>query len=197
MSDGQLPTRERILETSLRLFSEKGYLGATTKEISAESDVAEVTLFRHFPSKESLFQEVLSAYTFLPTLKGIMPSVEVMPYEKALAEIARRFIETLKLRRDLIKIMHSECHRYPEKIKSIQHSFLAEMLSILADFFASRRKKGNLRNFDEFLAARLFLGMFYQYFITSEVFGLKILANYDDDSVIEGYVNIFSRGTRK
>ncbi len=71
------------------------------------------------------------------------------------------------------------------------------MLSILADFFASRRKKGNLRNFDEFLAARLFLGMFYQYFITSEVFGLKILANYDDDSVIEGYVNIFSRGTRK
>ncbi len=56
MSDGQLPTRERILETSLRLFSEKGYLGATTKEISAESGVAEVTLFRHFPSKESLFQ---------------------------------------------------------------------------------------------------------------------------------------------
>ncbi len=71
-----------------------------------------------------------------------MPSVEVMPYEKALAEIARRFIETLRLRRDLIKIMHSECHLYPEKIKSIQHSFLAEMLSILADFFASRRKKG-------------------------------------------------------
>ncbi len=117
MSDGQLPTRERILETALRLFSEKGYLGATTKEISAELGVAEVTLFRHFPTKESLFQEVLSTYTFLPTLKGIMPTVEVMPYEKALAEIARRFMETLRLRRDLIKIMHSECHLYPEKIK--------------------------------------------------------------------------------
>jgi len=31
MSDGQLPTRERILETSLRLFSEKGYLGGDNK----------------------------------------------------------------------------------------------------------------------------------------------------------------------
>jgi AcrR family transcriptional regulator len=197
MSDGQLPTRERILETALRLFSEKGYLGATTKEISAESGIAEVTLFRHFPSKESLFKEVLSTYTFLPTLKEILPAVEIMPYEKALAEIARRFIETLRLRRDLVKIMHSECHLYPEKIKSMQHSFLAEMLSTLADFFASRRRKGDLKSFDELLAARLFLGMFYQYFITKEVVGLGILGNYDDDSVIDGYVKIFSRGTRK
>lgn len=197
MSDGQLPTRERILETALRLFSGKGYLGATTKEISAESGIAEVTLFRHFPSKESLFKEVLATYTFLPALKEIMPSVAVMPYEKALAEIARRFLETLRLRRDLIKIMHSECHLYPEKIKSLQQVFLAEMMDTLAGFFASRRKNGDLKNFDELLAARLFLGMFYQYFITREVFGLGLLRNYDDDSVIEGYVNIFSRGTRK
>jgi AcrR family transcriptional regulator len=197
MSDGQLPTRDRILETALRLFSEKGYLGATTKEISAESGIAEVTLFRHFPSKESLFKEVLSTYTFLPTLKGIMPSVSVMPYEKALVEIARRFIETLRLRRDLIKIMHSECHLYPEKIKSLQQVFLTEMMDTLAGFFASRRRNGDLKNFDELLAARLFLGMFYQYFITREVFGLGLLSNYNDNSVIEGYVNIFSRGTRK
>lgn len=197
MSDGHISTRERILETGLRLFSQKGYLGATTKEISSETGIAEVTLFRHFPSKESLFKEVLSTYTFLPTLREIMPMVEVMPYEKALVEIARRFIETLRLRRDLVKIMHSECHLYPEKIKSMQHSFLAEMLATLADFFASRRTKGDLKSFDEFLAARLFLGMFYQYFITSEVVGLGTLANYDDDSLIKGYVKIFSRGTRK
>jgi len=193
----RMSTRERILENSLRLFSEKGYLGATTKEISSESGVAEVTLFRHFPSKEALFGEVLSTYTFLPTLKEIMPSVESMPYEKALAEIARRFIETLRLRSDLVKIMHSECHLYPEKIKNLQNAFLTELLDILAGFFKSRRKKGHLTNFDEFLAARMFLSMFYQYFIAKEVLCLGLLSNYDDSSVVEGYINIFSRGTRK
>ena len=60
MSEAQQSTRERILETALHLFSTKGYLGATTKEISAESGVAEVTLFRHFPSKEILFEEMLA-----------------------------------------------------------------------------------------------------------------------------------------
>ncbi|HMK57350.1 MAG TPA: TetR/AcrR family transcriptional regulator [Dissulfurispiraceae bacterium] len=197
MPKGRISTRERIVLAALRLFSEKGYLGATTKEISAESGVAEVTLFRHFPSKESLLREVLSTYTFLPALLEILPSVEAMPYEKALSEIARRFIETLRLRKDLVKIMHSECHLYPEKIKGVQNAFLTELLDILAGFFKSRRKMGDLKNFDEFLAARLFLSMFYQYFITKEVLCLGLVSNYSDDSVIEGYVNIFSRGTKK
>lgn len=192
-----MSTRERIIEASLRLFSEKGYLGATTKEISAESGVAEVTLFRHFPSKESLFKEVLSTYTFLPTLKEIMPLVEVFSYEEALAEIARRFIDTLRLRKDFIRILHSECHLYPEEIKRLQHSFLAEMMDTLAVFFASRRKKGELKNFDGLMASRFFLGTFYQHFITNEVVGIRLLDNYDDDSIIDGYINIFSRGTRK
>ncbi|HMK61115.1 MAG TPA: TetR/AcrR family transcriptional regulator [Dissulfurispiraceae bacterium] len=196
MSEGQMSTRDKILEHALHLFSAKGYLGATTKEISLGSGVAEVTLFRHFPSKEALFKEVLSTFTFLPTLKSIMPSVEAIPYEEALAEIASSFIETLRLRKDLVRIMHSECHLYPDKIKNLQNTFLTELLDILAGFFASRRKKGELKYFDELLAARLFLSMFYQYFIAKEVFGLGLLGNYDDTSVIEGYINIFSRGTR-
>jgi AcrR family transcriptional regulator len=49
------PTRERILDAGLRTFAEKGFTGATTKEISMKAGVNEVTLFRHFGSKEALF----------------------------------------------------------------------------------------------------------------------------------------------
>ncbi|MGE5799532.1 MAG: helix-turn-helix domain-containing protein, partial [Syntrophaceae bacterium] len=42
-------TREKILDASLRLFSDKGFLGATTRGIARRAGVAEVTLFRHFP----------------------------------------------------------------------------------------------------------------------------------------------------
>ena len=48
-------TRDKILEAALFLFSKKGYLGATTKEIAKEAGIAELTLFRHFASKEKLF----------------------------------------------------------------------------------------------------------------------------------------------
>src|ERR1700690_1252996 len=173
MSDGQLPTRERILETSLRLFSEKGYLGATTKEISAESGVAEVTLFRHFSSKEALFEEMLSMYSFLPTLKEIMPSISNMPYEEALVEIASGHLEILGRRSNLIKIMHSEVHIYPEKIRKIYFTYIDEMFRTLAAYFDEMQKAGSLRQLDSFLAARAFFGMFYAYFASANIFMFK------------------------
>lgn len=55
-SDG---ARARILEASLDLFSDKGFHATTTRKIAQKAGVNEVTLFRHFNNKMSLFKEVL------------------------------------------------------------------------------------------------------------------------------------------
>jgi len=81
-------TREIILKNALKVFSQKGYLGATTKEISREAGFAEVTLFRYFSSKEYLFEEVINTYSFLPALKGLLPKINTMTFENALTLIA-------------------------------------------------------------------------------------------------------------
>jgi AcrR family transcriptional regulator len=195
MSEVQHSTRDRILETALHLFSAKGYLGATTKEISAESGVAEVTLFRHFSSKEILFEEMLAKYTFLPALREIMPSVKTFPYEEALAEIARKFLETLTLRKDLLKILHSEVHTYPEKIRKIYHAFIQEIFSTLAAYFNELQKNGTLKPFDALLGARAFLGMFFAYFTSAHIFMFKKCRPDEMESLIREYVQFFVHGT--
>jgi len=68
-----------------------------------------VTLFRHFGSKEKLFGEVIRVYSFLPTMKGILPRLEGAGYEETLLAIARHFLSTLDERRDLIRIMLARC----------------------------------------------------------------------------------------
>ncbi len=195
MADGQQSTREKILEAALRLFSQKGYLGATTKEISAESGVAEVTLFRHFSSKEALFEEMLSTYSFLPTLKGIMPSIKKMPYEKALEEIASGHLEVLSKRANLIKIMHSEVHIYPEKIRKIYFTYIDETFKTLAAYFDDMQEKGLLRRFDSILAARAFFGMFYAYFASSHIFMFNKYNSSDTRRLVREYVGFFVQGT--
>lgn len=50
-----LTTNDKIIKASLKVFSEKGYLAATTLEISKVAGVSEMTLFRHFKTKENLF----------------------------------------------------------------------------------------------------------------------------------------------
>ena len=54
-------TRKKLLEATYQLISEKGYLGATTREIAARAGVSELTLFRKFGKKELLFEEMLKA----------------------------------------------------------------------------------------------------------------------------------------
>lgn len=47
-------TRQKIADTALRLFLERGYEAVGIREVAAEADVAVTTLFSHFPSKEAL-----------------------------------------------------------------------------------------------------------------------------------------------
>ena len=47
-------TRQRLLEAALALFEARGYAQTTTAQIAEAAGVSEMTLFRHFPSKDRL-----------------------------------------------------------------------------------------------------------------------------------------------
>ncbi|MCF6149780.1 MAG: TetR/AcrR family transcriptional regulator [Candidatus Kuenenia sp.] len=190
-------TREIILETALKLFSKKGYLGTTTREIAKKAGTAEVTIFRHFTSKEKLFEEVINKHSFLPALQGLLPEVAEMPYTEALTVIAKRFLDTLTIRKDIIKIMHSEIQRYPEKIHKIYHAFIDEIFKTLASYFTTMQKKGILRELHSEVAARAFLGMIFSYFDAEEFLIRKKYRIDNSDTIIKEFVDIFASGTIK
>ncbi|MFE7660050.1 TetR/AcrR family transcriptional regulator [Streptomyces celluloflavus] len=50
-------TRQKIADTALRLFLERGYDAVGIRDVAAEADVAVTTLFSHFASKEALVFE--------------------------------------------------------------------------------------------------------------------------------------------
>ncbi|MFC4374231.1 TetR/AcrR family transcriptional regulator [Nocardia halotolerans] len=50
-------TRQKIADTALRLFLERGYDEVGIREVAAEADVAVTTLFAHFAGKEALVFE--------------------------------------------------------------------------------------------------------------------------------------------
>jgi AcrR family transcriptional regulator len=189
--------REKILEAALKLFSLKGYTGATTKDISKEAKVAEVTLFRHFSSKEVLFEGVLTNYSFLPTLKNTLPEIRGISYEDALSLLALRFLEMLRLRKDFIKIMQTEFRTYPEKIHQIYFGFISEMFRYLSSYFDELQAVGKLRAFDTTLAARAFFGMFFSYFNATEYMMLRKYMPDNEKDTVREYISIFINGTAK
>lgn len=57
----QPDTRDAILAAALEAYSKFGFRGATTRRIAKLAGVNEVTLFRHFGSKDALLGEALRA----------------------------------------------------------------------------------------------------------------------------------------
>jgi AcrR family transcriptional regulator len=60
---GRLDSDERrkaIVEAAVPLFARNGFAGTTTRELAAAAGVSEALLFRHFPSKQSLYREILT-----------------------------------------------------------------------------------------------------------------------------------------
>src|ERR1700682_4345601 len=52
-------TRQRLLDAATEILNRRGIQGATTREIARRAGVHEVTLFRHFKSKEQLLRAIL------------------------------------------------------------------------------------------------------------------------------------------
>ncbi len=189
--------KERLLEATFNLISEKGYLGTTTREIAHKAGVTELTLFRHFGSKEKLFEEVLNRYFFLPKLKEFLPSLRELPYKKSLQILGERFIETLKDKKFLIKIMFSEINLYPNKIKDIHSKFIDEIIKTLAEYFDYLQKKDLIRRISPDLLARAFLGMFFSYFLSEEIILGRTIEKGKLKKILEAYTCIFVKGTLK
>jgi AcrR family transcriptional regulator len=56
-------SRERLLEAAARVYARFGYAGTTTRRVAEEAGVNEVTLFRHFGTKERLLAEAVLVHT--------------------------------------------------------------------------------------------------------------------------------------
>jgi len=51
--------RGQIVAVAMRLFSERGFRGTTTKEIAQAAGVSEAIIFRHFATKEDLYTAII------------------------------------------------------------------------------------------------------------------------------------------
>ena len=59
--------KEAIVEAVQDVFAEKGFEGTTTRELAKAAGVSEALLYKHFPSKESLYAAMLDECAKGPT----------------------------------------------------------------------------------------------------------------------------------
>ncbi|SDN22220.1 transcriptional regulator, TetR family [Desulfonauticus submarinus] len=189
-------TRDKIITAAYNCFSEKGYLGTSTKEIAKVAGVSEITLFRHFGKKEGIFEAVIRNYSILSELQKISFRIEGASLYDTLKIIAERLYFTLKDRKKFIKIVFSEINRYSDKIREIYKNFIEELDNLIVDILVKYHKKSISKDIDIKIAVKGFIGMVFCYFQTNEIFLCEEVSFEDIDIALSTFVNIFLKALK-
>lgn len=85
-------TKERILDTALRLFARSGFEAVSVSEIATELSITKGALYKHYKNKRDIFDSIVKKCIVL-TLKeqrNIMFRIKAMTYSRMHTDIRQR-----------------------------------------------------------------------------------------------------------
>lgn len=191
----------QILEAAARVFAQKGYHGATTKEIAAQAGVSEGTIYNYFRSKEALLlglPRLISATTVLPALSQMLttPITSGEEEEKLLTIVLDNAFQNLQRNVDFLKVLFSTLPTMDEEtLEEYLRRMPLYLARVLEEFLQTRIAQGVYRPIDTSVVARAFMGIMVMFVLTQEVLpGKRVFAPLDYDVIGREIVQLFLRG---
>lgn len=195
--------RSQILQVAIRLFSQCGFSGTTTKEIAREAGVSEAMVFRHFATKSELYHAILDCKACEGEIRN--------PFDAVEQEMASNKDEQV-----FYKLMLNALNKHdrdPEFMRLLFHSALeghelAEMFiernivpmyEFLSDYISRRQKDGAIcLDIEPRLIVRAFVGMMIHHSLNNSLWDTKRrLLNVTNEEAAKGFIKILLQGIKK
>ena len=191
--------RQQLIEVAIRLFSQKGFRGTTTKEIALAARVNEAIIFRHFPTKEDLYAATLdykaSQVRVEEGLREFSKHAAKDDDEALFRALARRIIEHHSRDKDFLRLMLYSALEGHE----LARSFLEKQVKPINEFFysyiARRQREGAFRRGSPKAIMHAFIGMVTNHILTTRLFDFES-ARVSDKEVERTFPLIFLEGLR-
>lgn len=184
---------------AVSLFSQRGFVGTTTKEIAQAAGVSEAMVFRHFANKQELYSAILDH----KACSGDAMNPEAMVAEALKEKDDRAVFERLAVG----ALDHHECD--PEFQRLLLHAaleghelaqmffekFVRRVYELLGNYIAERQRDGAMVAMDPPIVVRAFIGMIIHHSLNNNLWDpqrrlLKIsnqeAAKYFSDILLHG-----------
>ncbi len=181
--------RDQLLEAAAQVYAESGYHGATTRRIASAAGVNEITLFRHFGSKDALLREALARCH----AEGVVPLPDTPgdPLQE-LTDWSRSHLRHLQQRAALIRTCLSEFAERPDLVTP-EISCPVRAAQALAAYLERLQQHGLLApSVNTRAAAAMLLGTLF-----ADAIGRDIVPDMypvPTDEALAQYVALFLRG---
>jgi len=190
--------RAAIVASAIKLFSEKGFRGATTREIAASVGVSEPVLYQHFATKRDLYAAIIDTKSngmsqVVADIERFLTIDDDPGFFRHIAELILRFHEEDPAYLRLLLFSSLERH----ELADLFHERNACAFDKAVVRYIERRiAQGVFKPHDPALIATSFSGMVAYY-------GLNLILNpgkaqhLNRQQIIEGMVDIFLKGIQK
>jgi len=139
------PTRERILDEAMRLFSEHGYTATSIAKIEAAAGLTPGAggLYHHFASKEAVLaagiERQLSRLAALREIRQVLGSLGDLKAELTLT--ARYILAELDSESELLRILASDARNRPKLLRTAVEQLVSAMFTGFATWIGERAER--------------------------------------------------------
>jgi len=201
-SSARLSAEERklqILRVAVSLFSQRGFVGTTTKEIAQAAGVSEAMVFRHFATKQELYSAILDH----KACSGDSMNPEQMVAEALKQKDDHAVFERLALG----ALTHHETD--PEFQRLLLHSaleghelaemffekFILRVYALLGGYIAERQRDGAMVKVDPAIVVRSFIGMIIHHSLNNNLWDPnRRLLKISNEDAAKHFTNILLNG---
>jgi len=158
-------TKEKILESSLALFSQKGYKATTVRDIAGEVGIRQGAIYNHFKNKEEILETLVNNLTESALVHLFEEESESKTGKQLLARIATTFklISFDPRNEALFRLMMQELFRN-EKIRDLYHErFYQQNVKRLSSYLFQMMQEELIRSSDPLLLANEFFAPLFYY----------------------------------
>lgn len=186
---------EQILHGAMELFAEKGFRGATTREIAQHLGISEALMFKYFPSKEALYRAIIQKRTdgseemFFPK-EAIQAKDDRQVFRSVASYLISKNSEDPTFMR-LIQYGALEGH---ELSRIFFETHAMERTRLLSKYIRQRIKEKAFKKVSPLLAARAFMGMILHYVQSQEIYEMKKFFHFSQKKVVDTFVDMFLNG---
>lgn len=189
--------REAIVRSAIHLFAEKGFRGATTRELAAAAGVTEPVLYRHFRTKRDLYTAILEAGVREAPLRaadlsGLASRGDDREFFAAVGEVVLKRYESDP---EIPRLLLFSCLERHELANLFLDKLFLGFYQLVVGYIRRRMREGAFRKVDPEIATRGFVGMIAYHGLLGLLFPARF-GTPDRRRVVDQMVTVFLNGIR-
>lgn len=193
--------REQICQVAMRLFSEKGFRGTTTKEIASAAGISEAMVFKHFANKDELYEAILDHkscdHGFDDPFAEIADKIEQKDDFGVFYGMALNALKHHDDDSDFLRLMLHSALEGHKLAQVFFDGFITHIYDFLGAYIRQRQQDGAFREIEPRIVIRSFIGMFVHHSLNNILWDKeqKLLKISNEDAARE-FAEILLRGIK-